>query len=236
MKILLVDDERQLTDALAVILKQQKYSVDCAYNGEDGLDLALSGIYDLIILDVMMPKLDGFSVLKIIRQKKLSVPILVLSAKSETSDKIDGLNLGADDYLTKPFSTEELLARIKALLRRQEQFTGDTLSFCDLILDRDLYEIVCGEKHMALGKKEFQILEMLILNQGKNINKEKFIEKIWGYDTEAEYNTIEVYVSFLRKKMLAVGTSAEIKSIRGVGYTLTTKCLERHKSSLYVLP
>ncbi len=220
MKILIVDDERGLTDALAVILKQNKYSVDCAYNGEDGLDMGLSGIYDLIILDVMMPKMDGFTVLKYLRQNKIDTPVLVLSAKTETSDKIDGLNLGADDYLTKPFNTNELLARIRALLRRKEKFTSDHLTFSDITLDRDTFELKKDEKSISLGKKEFQILEMLMLNQGKSIDKEKFIEKIWGFDTEAEYNTIEVYVSFLRKKLLAVGANVEIKSIRGIGYTL----------------
>ncbi|MBQ3219698.1 MAG: response regulator transcription factor [Clostridia bacterium] len=223
MKILLVDDERGLTDALSAILKQNKYSVDCAYDGENGLDMALSGVYDLIILDVMMPRLDGFSVLKILRDNKLDVPVLLLTAKSEVSDKISGLNLGADDYLTKPFNTDELLARIKALLRRKEKFTGDVLSFSDVSLDRDTFELICEDRKIALGKKEFQILEMLMLNSGKSINKEKFIEKIWGYDTEAEYNTIEVYVSFLRKKLMAVGAKTEIKSIRGIGYMLGDK-------------
>ncbi len=223
MKILLVDDERALTEALSAILKQNKYSVDCAYDGEDGLDLAFSGIYDLIILDVMMPKLDGFEVLKILRNNKIDVPVLMLTAKSMINDKISGLNLGADDYLTKPFNTEELLARIKALLRRKEKFTGDVLSFGDVKLDRDMFELVCQDKKIALGKKEFQILEMLMLNNGKSINKEKFIEKIWGYDTNAEYNTIEVYVSFLRKKLGAVGAKTEIKSIRGIGYMLGDK-------------
>lgn len=220
MKILLVDDEKQLTEALSVILKKNNYSVDCAFNGEDGLDMALSGVYDLIILDIMMPKIDGLTVLKTLRKNDCHSPILMLSAKSEIADKIDGLNLGADDYLTKPFSTEELLARIKALLRRKETFTGDILSFNDINLNRDTLELSKGAKKIALGKKEFQILEMLILNQGKSIDKEKFIEKIWGYDTDAEYNTIEVYVSFLRKKLVAVGAATEIKSIRGVGYTL----------------
>lgn len=220
MKILLVDDEKQLTDALGVILRKNNYAVDVSYNGEDGLDMALSGIYDLIILDIMMPKIDGLTVLKTLRNKKFSTPVLMLSAKSEISDKIDGLNLGADDYLTKPFSTDELLARIKALLRRKETFTGDVLSFGDILLNRDTIELTCNEKHISLGKKEFQILEMLILNQGKNIDKDRFIEKIWGYDTDAEYNTIEVYVSFLRKKLTAVNSKTEIKSIRGIGYTL----------------
>lgn len=220
MKILLVDDEKQLTDALSVILKKNNYSVDCAYNGEDGLDLAMSGIYDLVVLDIMMPKIDGITVLKTLRQNKINTPILMLSAKSEISDKIDGLNFGADDYITKPFITDELLARIRALLRRKEKFTGDVLSFGDISLDRDTFELVRDKKKIALGKKEFQILEMLILNEGKSIDKEKFIEKIWGYDTDAEYNTIEVYVSFLRKKLTAVGAKTEIKSIRGIGYTL----------------
>ena len=223
MKILLVDDERQLTDALSAILKKNNYSIDCAYNGEDGLDMALSGIYDLIVLDIMMPKIDGISILKTLRQQGFNTPILMLTAKSEITDKINGLNFGADDYLTKPFVTDELLARIKALLRRKENFTGDVLSFLDLSLNRDTLEISKENKKIALGKKEFQILEMLILNKGKRIEKEKFIEKIWGFDTDAEYNTIEVYVSFLRKKLLAIDSFVEIKSIRGVGYTLGEK-------------
>lgn len=220
MKILLVDDERQLCDALSVILKKNNYSVDCAFNGEDGLDLALSGIYDLIILDIMMPKINGLNVLKLLRKNKIDAPILLLSAKSEITDKIDGLNLGADDYITKPFVTDELLARIRALLRRKEKFTGDVLAFGDISLDRDSLELIKDEKRITLGKKEFQILEMLLLNSGKSIDKEKFIEKIWGFDTEAEYNTIEVYISFLRRKLSAVNAKTEIKSIRGIGYTL----------------
>ena len=220
MKILLVDDERDLVDALSVILNQQKYSVDCAYNGEEGLDCALTGIYDLIILDVMMPKMDGITILRILRQHKIDTPVLILSAKAEIQDKISGLNFGADDYLTKPFSTEELLARIKALLRRKEKYTGDLISFGDISIDRDSFELSCGNNKITLGKKEFQILEMLLLNQGKILSKNLLIEKIWGYDNEAEYNNIEVYVSFIRRKLSAVNSSTEIKSIRGVGYTL----------------
>lgn len=223
MKILIVDDERQLTQALETILKHNKYSVDIAYNGVEGLDLACTDLYDLIILDVMMPVMDGFTMLKKLRQKKFDTPVLMLSAKSETSDKIDGLNLGADDYLAKPFDTNELLARIKALLRRKEVFTGNILTFGDISLDRDSFELIKNDCKITLGKKEFQILEMLILNDGKNIIKEKFIEKIWGFDTNAEYNTIEVYVSFLRKKLLAVNSKTEIKSMRGIGYSLIKK-------------
>ncbi len=223
MKILVVDDEKALTQALEAILKEQNYLVDCAYNGVDGFDKATSGIYDLIILDVMMPKMDGFTMLKKLRSQKFDTPVLVLSAKSETMDKIDGLNIGADDYMTKPFNTNELLARVKALLRRKGVFTGDVLAFNDVKLDRDTYELIKDDKKILLGKKEFQILEMLILNKGKSIDKEKFIEKIWGFDTNAEYNTIEVYISFLRKKFLAVGANTEIKSLRGIGYTLAEK-------------
>ncbi len=223
MKILIVDDEYQLTQALSVILKQHNYFVDCAFNGEQGLDYALSGIYDLIILDIMMPKIDGYTLLKTLRKNNIDIPVLMLSAKSEITDKIDGLNLGADDYITKPFNTDELLARIKALLRRKEKFTGDVLCFYDISLDRDTFELICSDNKITLGKKEFQILEMLLLNSGRSIDKEKFIEKIWGYDTDAEYNTVEVYISFLRKKLLAVGAKTEIKSIRGIGYTLGEK-------------
>ncbi len=220
MNILIVDDEKQLVSALSSILKQNNYSVDGVFDGETGLDYALSGIYDLIILDVMMPKLDGFSLLKILRAKKIDTPILMLTAKSELSDKIEGLNLGADDYLTKPFSTEELLARIKALLRRKDNFTGNLLTYNDIVLDRDSYKLIKGEANIALGKKEFQILEILMLSPTKTVQKERFIEKIWGFDSEAEYNTIEVYVSFIRRKLLAIGSSTEIRSVRGIGYTL----------------
>ncbi len=223
MKILIVDDERALVDALTTILKKNKYSVDFAYNGEDGLDCAETGVYDLIILDVMMPKLDGISLLKILRSKKIDTPVLMLSAKSDTVDKIIGLNAGADDYLAKPFALDELLARIKALLRRKEVFTGDVLSFADFSLDRDSFELSVGDKKLALGKKEFQILEMLVLGKGKTINKEAFIQKVWGYDTEAEYNTIEVYISFIRRKLALLHSKSEIKSIRGIGYTLVEK-------------
>ena len=223
MNILLVDDEYQLTQALAAILKQHKYLVDRAPNGEIGLEFAKSGIYDLIILDVMMPKVDGLTMLKTLRQLSINTPVLILSAKSEISDKIQGLNLGADDYITKPFHSEELLARIKALLRRKEKFTGDSLTYNDIMLNRNTFELMKGEKKVQLGKKEYQILELLMMNNGGCIEKERFIEKIWGFDTNAEYNTIEVYVSFLRKKLALVGSDTEIKSIRGAGYTLGEK-------------
>ncbi len=219
MNILIVDDEKQLVSAVSTILKRNNYSVDGAYDGEEGLDFALTGIYDLIILDVMMPKMDGLTLLKILRSKKIDTPILLLTAKSEVADKIVGLNLGADDYLTKPFNTDELLARIKALLRRKDNFSGNELKFFDITLNRDTFTL-SSKSEMTLGKKEFQILEMLMLANGKTIEKERLIEKIWGFDSEAEYNTVEVYVSFLRRKLSAIGSKTEIRSIRGIGYTL----------------
>lgn len=220
MKILLIDDEKKLTDALTAILKQNKYAVDCANDSEIGLELAVNGLYDLIILDVMMPGLDGFSVLKKIRTQKIDTPVLMLSAKGEAEDKITGLEYGADDYLSKPFNTGELIARIKALLRRKSEFMGDVITYNDLSLNRDTFQLSCGDANISLGKKEFHIMEMLIMSAGKNIRKESLIEKIWGYESEAEYNTIEVYVSFLRKKLSAIGSTTEIKSIRGVGYSI----------------
>ena len=223
MNILLVDDERSLIKPLSTMLKQNNYSVDLAYDGEEGLELILSGIYDLIILDVMMPKIDGFSLLKIIRDKKIDTPVLMLTAKSDVIDKIEGLNLGADDYITKPFDTNELLARIRALLRRKGNFLGNLLTFADFSLSRDTFELIKDGKKIALGKKEFQILEMLMLSKGKCVYKERIIEKIWGYDTDAEYNTVEVYLSFLRKKFTALNVKSEIRSIRGLGYMLVEK-------------
>lgn len=221
MNILIVDDERALANTLSDLLKQNNYSVTTAYDGEEGLDHALTGIFDLFIFDVMMPRIDGFSLLREIRARKINTPVLMLTAKNELGDKIFGLNLGADDYITKPFHTDELMARIKALLRRKENFTGDVLTFADISLDRDSLTLIKGEKTVTLGKKEFQILEMLMLSAGKSIDKERFIEKIWGYDSEAEYNAIEVYVSFIRRKLALVGSNVQIKSIRGIGYNLS---------------
>ena len=220
MKILIVDDEVQLVKALSAILKKNNYNTDCAYDGEDGLDKALSNIYDVIILDIMLPKMNGYEIIRELRNNRISTPVLMLSAKSQTYDKIYGLNLGADDYLAKLFESEELLARIKALLRRKTQFVGDTLVFGDLSLNRDNCSLSCNGQEISLGKKEFQIMEMLILNGGKAINKERLIEKIWGFDSEAEYNAIEVHVSFLRKKLNLLSSRVNIRSLRGIGYIL----------------
>lgn len=223
MKILLVDDEKDLTYALSVILERNNFEVDSVLNGEDGLYYALTGVYDVIILDVMMPKMNGFEVLKTLRNKKITTPVIMLTAKSDVSDKIDGLNLGADDYVAKPFNTEELVARIKALQRRGNKIAGNVVSCADFELDLETSEIIKGDKKLLLSKKEFQIMELLTLNSGKIVEKERITEKIWGYDSDAEYNAVEVYISFLRKKLAAINSTAEIRSIRGKGYSVGEK-------------
>lgn len=220
MKVLIIDDEKQLVSAISAILKMHNFETDFAYDGESGLDKALENVFDVIILDIMLPKLNGYQVVSKMRKNKISTPVIMLSAKTQTYDKVTGLNLGADDYLSKPFEAEELVARIKALTRRKSQFVGDLLHFGDIILNRDNCSLCVNEEEISLGKKEFQILEMLILSDGKAINKERFIEKIWGFDTDAEYNAIEVYVSFIRKKLMALNSNVNVKSIRGFGYIL----------------
>lgn len=220
MNILIIEDERQLSDILVTLLKQKEYSVDAMYDGVSGEEYALSGIYDVIVLDIMLPKKNGLDVLRAIRRAEISTPVLLLTAKSEVEDRIAGLDHGADDYLTKPFSTGELLARIRALTRRQGAYIGDELRYGDTTLSKDTHEISCHGSTVKLGMKEYQILELLMQNNGQIIPKERFIAKIWGYDSDAEYNAIEVYVSFIRKKLAAIGTGMQIKAVRGVGYSL----------------
>lgn len=220
MNILLVEDERQLSEALVKILKHDKYSVDAVYNGIDAQDYALSGIYDVIILDVMLPGKNGFEVLRNIRKEKISTPVLMLTARGEVSDKITGLDYGADDYLTKPFDTGELLARIRAMTRRKGEFVGDELSFGGTVLFKDTREVSCNGASVKLGGKEYLVLEMLMQNTNQIVPKERIIEKIWGFDSDAEYNAIEVYVSFIRKKLTAIQSGMQIRAVRGVGYSL----------------
>lgn len=221
MRILIVEDERDLAMILSERLKIEGYYADAVYDGESGLDKALSGIYDLIILDVMLPKMNGIQVLEEIRKSNLDTPVLMLTAKSEIEDKICGLDNGADDYITKPFNTKELFARIRALLRRREKkLVDDNIKFADITLDKSTHEIHRDENKVKLTKKEYSILEMLIMNRGKVVSKENIMIKIWGYDSEVEYNSIEVYISFLRKKISAVGSAVQIKTIRGLGYAL----------------
>lgn len=223
MKVLIIEDEKQLSDVLVALLKQYQYAVDVAYDGVDGEEQALSGIYDVVLLDIMLPKKNGLDVLRTLRQEQLSTPILLLTAKADVRDKIAGLDLGADDYLTKPFSTGELTARIRALTRRKGEFTGDELALGDTVLNRNTYEVSCQGEGVKLSGKEFQILEMLLQNSGQILPKERMIEKIWGFDSNAEYNNIEVYISFIRKKLSAIRSGVQIKAVRGVGYTLEEK-------------
>lgn len=220
LNILVVEDEIQLADTLAEILKRNKYQVDAVFDGDDGLEYARTGIYDCIILDIMLPVRSGTEIVHILRQEKIATPIMLLTAKSEVEDKIHGLDCGADDYLTKPFSTGELLARIRALTRRKGEVEVDEIHFDTLCLNRNTYALIQGENSMKLSLKEFQIMELLMSNPGRILPKERFIEKIWGYESDVEYNNIEVYISFLRKKLAAIQSDVRISTARGIGYYL----------------
>ena len=220
MNILVIEDERQLSDILVTLLERQKYSADAVYDGESGEAYALSGIYDVIILDIMLPVKNGLDVLRSLRQSKIKTPVLLLTAKSEIEDKITGLDIGADDYLTKPFATGELLARIRAMSRRQDTYVGNEICSGNTKLDKDTHVVSNGDNQIKLALKEYQILELLLQNRRQIIPRERFLEKVWGFDSDAEYNAIEVYISFLRKKLLAIGADVQIKAVRGVGYTL----------------
>lgn len=220
MRLLLAEDEKDLSKALCAVLKHNNYSVDPVYDGQDALDYGLCENYDGIILDIMMPKKNGLEVLKELRKNGVDTPVLILTAKAETEDKIVGLDTGADDYLTKPFAMGELLARIRALTRRKAEFSPNLLSFGNLSLNRESFELSVGENSLRLGNKEFQMIEMLLNNPGRLISTEQFMERIWGYETEAEINVVWVYISYLRKKLASLGANLEIKAVRGVGYTL----------------
>ena len=220
MRLLLAEDEIELSNALCAIFKHNNYSVDAVYTGKDALDFGLSGNYDGIILDIMMPIMDGITVLKKLRLAGISTPVLILTAKGELEDKVDGLDAGADDYLSKPFHMSELLARIRAMTRRKTEFAPGVLTFGNISLDRAAYNLMCGENSLRLGNKEFQMMEMLLSSPGRLISTEQFMEKIWGFDSEAEINVVWVYISYLRKKLSQIGSNVQIKASRGVGYTL----------------
>ncbi|MGI6006859.1 MAG: response regulator transcription factor [Ruminococcus sp.] len=220
MKILLVEDETRMAQALCEILRQEKYDADCRYDGLEGLYAAESGEYDLIILDVMLPRKSGFDITAELRGKGIRTPILMLTAKSDVNDKVTGLDCGADDYLTKPFVTRELLARIRALVRRNIHSSDGTLTYRDISLNRDSSELICGENRVRLSEKEFHILEYLIANQDRILTREMLAVKVWGYDNEAEYNNVEVYISFVRKKLNFVKAKTGIRAVRKIGYEL----------------
>jgi len=224
MRILIVEDEIHLAEALTQILKKNNYTVDAVNDGKSGLDNALSDIYDLSILEIMLPEMDGITVLKNIRKEGLSTPVILLTARGEVSDKVIGLDSGADDYLAKPFATEELLARIRAASRRKGEVLQDnTLKFGDIELNKANLKLSKGGKEIKLILKESELLELLILRKSSITSKEVVIEKLWGFDSEAEHNNVEVYVSFLRKKLSFHDSSVAINTIRGVGYVLEVK-------------
>ncbi len=220
MKILIVEDEKLLSEALAALLRQHMYAVDVADDGISGEDNALTGIYDVILLDIMLPGKNGLDVLRSIRSNRISTPVLLLTAKFEVEDRIRGLDLGADDYLTKPFATGELLARIRAMTRRKDEYTGDELDYNTTVLNKNTHELICRGNTVKLGAKEYQIVELLMQNRNHIISKEQFVQKIWGFETDAEYNAVEVYISFIRKKLTAIRADIQIKATRGIGYSL----------------
>ncbi len=220
MRLLLAEDEKILSDALVEVLTHNNYSVDAVYNGQDAIDYLLTENYDAAILDIMMPKKDGITVLKELRAAGYAIPVIMLTAKSQIEDRVEGLDSGADDYLTKPFAMAELLARVRAISRRQPELTGTDLKFMDLKLGRADYSLTGPDGSVRLANKEFQIMEMLMANSGQVISTERFMERVWGYDSEAEINVVWVNISGLRKKIAALGAHVQIKAARGVGYSL----------------
>ena len=220
MRILVVEDEKRLADTLCELLAYHRYTADAAYDGETGLDNALSGIYDAVILDVMMPKKNGYQVVQELRKAGVSTPVLMLTAKSETSDKVEGLDHGADYYLTKPFETEELLACLRALLRRQEEIVPEELTLEGLSLNLSSCVLSYEGHSVRLSSKEFEMMRLLLSGSGNVIPKETLLLKVWGYDSQAEDNHVEVYISFLRKKLFHIHCPVTIESARRLGYFL----------------
>ena len=221
MRVLIVEDEVRLAATLQDLMDLDGYAADVCHDGESGLDNALSGIYDVVILDVMLPKMDGFSVLRQLRASGSAVPVLMLTARSELSDRVSGLDQGADYYLTKPFEPKELMACVRALGRRQPELRNtDQIQCADLTLEKSAFTLSCGERSVRLSRREFDMMELLMLNQKQVITKESLLLKIWGYESDAEDNNVEVYISFLRKKLDHLHSQVRIKTIRMVGYCL----------------
>ncbi len=225
MRILLAEDEKRMAAALVALLKQEKYDVDHVADGASALAALESGVYDIAVLDVMMPEMNGFDVARRSRNNGIKTPILMLTAKSQLDDKVEGLDSGADDYLTKPFQTKELLARLRALGRRSSSFHDGSLHFGDLSLDTSTAVLTCDltGQNVRLSEKELHILEYMFGNRGQILTREQLAVKIWGFENEAEYNNVEVYMSFTRKKLAFVGSKVEIKAVRGLGYELREK-------------
>lgn len=220
MRILIVEDEVRLAEALGQIMAEQRYQADLTHTGPDGLEYGLTGGYDVIVLDVMLPGMDGLEVARQLRKARISTPILMLTARDEVPDKVSGLDHGADDYMTKPFASEELLARVRALARRQGEVQAEALAYADLTLNLSTRCLQCGGKEVRLGFKEFEVLRLLIAYPKMVVPKEDIIVRVWGAESDAEDNNVEVYVSFLRKKLLFLGSNVTIRTVRKVGYFL----------------
>ncbi len=220
MRILICEDEIDLADGLSTILKGNKYSVDVVYDGEEALNYLEAENYDAVILDIMMPKVDGITVLKTIRENGNSIPVIMLTAKSQLDDKIIGLDSGADDYLTKPFEVKELLARLRAITRRKDNVTDNVLTFGNITLNRTTFELSSKKECFKLTNKEFQMLEMLMSTPSNIISADTFMDKIWGYDSDSDISVVWVYISYLRKKLAKMEADVEIKVTRNVGYSL----------------
>lgn len=223
MRLLIAEDDRDISKALVMILEKNNYSVDSVFNGKEAYEYAVSDNYDGIILDIMMPELDGIEVLTKLRSERISTPILLLTAKAEVDDRVAGLDAGADDYLAKPFAISELLARLRAMLRRKGEFQPNILEFKSVTLNKATYELGYNDKYVRLASREFQMLEMLMKMPGQVIPTEQFMDKIWGWDSEVEVSIVWVYISNLRKKFATIQAPIEIHAIRGVGYCMGAK-------------
>lgn len=219
MKILIIEDEKILADSIKTLLQSKGFEAEVVYDGESGEEYAELGVYDLLILDVMMPKMDGYQVARTVRAKRCSTPILMLTARSSLEDRIEGLNAGADYYLTKPFDSRELLACINALLRRQGGQV-DEMAFGNTVLDLSSSTLICGEKSVRLSAREFDVMRFLLQARDRNLSKEVILAKVWGYDSNAVENHVEVYVGFLRKKLASIGSNIKIEAVRRLGYHL----------------
>ena len=222
MRILLVEDEKYLSASIIKMLKQERFSADAVYNGTDGLDYAMSGLYDAVILDVMLPGMDGFTVLEKLRRAGVTTPVLMLTARGDLNDRIRGLESGADYYLPKPFEKAELIACLRAITRRKDDSVYQELAFGDISLSEKDAGLICSSsgREIRLGAKEYQMMELFLRNPGQILSKETMIERIWGLDSEAEYNNLEVYISFLRKKLACLESHVKIRTSRGLGYSL----------------
>ena len=220
MNILVVEDERNLADAICHILEQEGFNAEAAYDGKAGLAYAESGLYDAAILDVMLPGMDGFSIVRALRQAQNDLPVMMLTAKASTQDKVEGLDCGADDYMTKPFEAPELLARVRALTRRKGEVVINTLEFGDLSLDLETHDLTCSGSSVHLSKREFDVLRMLMSGTGRIVSKQDLLTRVWGADADASENSVEAYVSFLRKKIKHVKSKVEITTLRMLGYRL----------------